>query len=52
MFKKTCINCDSPSYGSSNDQWICPFCETDLTEVPSEELDVGTIELEEFLKLG
>lgn len=34
MLEKTCSYCSSRSYGSSDDVWICPNCDSDITELP------------------
>jgi len=34
MIRKDCPNCEGPSYSACSDNWICPYCGTDLTDDP------------------
>ncbi len=34
MFEKICTYCQKPSYSSANENWICPYCGKDISNLP------------------
>lgn len=50
MLKKTCPNCKTISYGSSNTPWICPKCKKDISNVPSKNADTDKMDFDEFIR--
>jgi len=43
MVKKTCPACGKNSYSAAEEgQWICPYCKTDMTNVPKKAANVST----------
>lgn len=41
MLKKTCPNCQKPSYSAGNNYtWLCPYCGGDITEVKAKPVDI------------
>jgi len=50
MFQKNCSHCGLPSFGSLNDEWICPHCKRDITNLPCERAETKSQDLHEVLK--
>jgi len=32
-YAKDCPECEGRSYGASKGEWVCPYCDEDLTDV-------------------
>ena len=42
MVSKTCFKCDKKSFSSSDSyEWICPYCNTDLTKIKIDIIERG-----------
>lgn len=50
MFQKNCSQCELPSFGSSDNEWICPHCNKDITDLPCEFAGSKSKELHMILK--
>ncbi|WP_209811613.1 Sjogren's syndrome/scleroderma autoantigen 1 family protein [Ammoniphilus resinae] len=52
MLKKICSQCSIPSFSSTDEgPWICPNCQADLTNLPSEDAgrDVDSFVRSDFI---
>ena len=51
MVKKKCPNCNQDSFSAAvSGKWNCPHCKTDITQVPSNDIELTTIPLEALLE--
>jgi len=53
MVKKKCPNCNQDSFSAAvSGKWNCPHCKTDITRVPSDDIELTTFTLEALLDTG
>ncbi|MCF6093409.1 hypothetical protein L1765_05280 [Microaerobacter geothermalis] len=49
MKKKKCPSCGKTSYGSRDENWHCPYCGKDISDVPSEPVEGDMAEIHDIL---
>lgn len=51
MVKKKCPNCNQDSFSAAvSGKWNCPHCKTDITQVPSTDIESTIISLDTSLE--